>query len=133
MILPSLFSLHSRVCFNLASWSVRLSQVLIGWKRVLLADAPRQTINALTLYAIYDAHRTEGNWYEFSIYFKGNSLSTTALTISTLFTVIVFAGSLLLLIVAGLCYIPLLCHIRGNLKVSICYDTASVLVYDVLC
>jgi hypothetical protein len=92
-----------------------------SWKRVLLADAPRQTINALTLYAIYDAHRKEGNWYDVSKYFEGNSLSTSALTVSTLFTVLVFAGSLLLLIVAGICYIPLLIHIRGNLKEYCCH------------
>ena len=39
------------------------------------------------------------------------------LTVTTLFTVVVFAGSLLLLLVAGICYVPLLCYIRGNLKV----------------
>ncbi|KAJ3892904.1 hypothetical protein GG344DRAFT_44367 [Lentinula edodes] len=88
-----------------------------SWKRVLLADGPRQTINGLTLYAIYLAHKDEGNWYDVSKYFKGNSLSTSALTVTTFFTVVVFAGSLLLLIVAGVCYIPLLAHIRGNLKV----------------
>jgi len=92
-----------------------------SWKRVLLADAPRQTINALTLYAIYTAHKTEGNWYDVGKYFDGNSLSTSALTVTTFFTVAVFAGSLILLIVAGLCYIPLLIHIRGNLKEYCCH------------
>ncbi|KAF5393959.1 hypothetical protein D9757_000130 [Collybiopsis confluens] len=94
-----------------------------SWKRVLLADGPRQTINGLTLYAIYLAHKDEGDghWYDISKYFKGNSLSTSALTVTTFFTVVVFAGSLLLLIVAGLCYIPLLAHIRGNLKEYCCH------------
>ncbi|KAJ3741261.1 hypothetical protein DFH05DRAFT_1536996 [Lentinula detonsa] len=92
-----------------------------SWKRVLLADGPRQTINGLTLYAIYLAHKDEGSWYDVSKYFEGNSLSTSALTVTTFFTVVVFAGSLLLLIVAGICYIPLLAHIRGNLKEYCCH------------
>lgn len=93
-----------------------------SWKRVLLADGPRQTINALTLYAIYLAHQKDGReWYDVPKYFTGNSVSTSILTVTTFFTVVVFAGSLLLLIVAGLCYIPLLCHIRGNLKEYCCH------------
>ncbi|KAF8192477.1 hypothetical protein BJ912DRAFT_1094915 [Pholiota molesta] len=83
--------------------------VFKSWKRLLLADAPRQTINALTLYA-------------------GNSLSTSALTVSSLFTVLVCAGSLLLLLVAGLCYIPLLLHIRGNLKEYCCHKVDKVTI-----
>ncbi|TFK43645.1 hypothetical protein BDQ12DRAFT_731635 [Crucibulum laeve] len=96
--------------------------VFKSWKRLLLADGPRQTINALTLYAVYLVKKKNpGDWWEVSKYFKGNSLSTSALTITSLFTVLVFAGSLLLLIVAGICYIPLLCHIRGNLKEYCCH------------
>jgi len=92
-----------------------------SWKRLLLADGPRQTINALTLYAFYLSKKDDGAWYDISKYFAGNDLVTTALTISTAFTVLVFAGSLLLLIVAGVCYIPLLCHIQGNLKEYCCH------------
>jgi Fungal potassium channel len=88
-----------------------------GWKRVLLADGPRQSINALTLYSFYLVKKGKGPWYYVPKYFEGNSLVTSALTISTFFTVVIFAGSLLLLIVAGICYVPLLCHIQGNLKV----------------
>jgi hypothetical protein len=95
--------------------------VFKSWKRVLLADGPRQTINALTLYAIYLSQRDQGPWYDITKYFKGNQLSTSALTISTFFTVVVFAGSLLLLIVAAICYVPLLMHIRGNLKEYCCH------------
>jgi hypothetical protein len=60
-------------------------------------------------------------WYNFKKYFAGNNLITTALTISTLFTVVIFAGSLLLLIIAAIGYVPLLCYIKGNLKVGIWY------------
>jgi len=121
--LLSSFSLCSRV-ISPSSADLTLSNLAVtGWKRLLLADSPRQTINALTLYAVYlvkkDLH---GNWYDISKYFRGNSLSTSALTVTTLFTVIICAGSLLLLLVAAICYIPLLLHIRGNLKVRSLVD-----------
>jgi hypothetical protein len=87
-----------------------------GWKRLFFADGPRQVINALTLYAIYLARKDNTAWYNFKKYFAGNNLITTALTISTLFTVVIFAGSLFLLIIAAIGYIPLLCYIKGNLK-----------------
>ncbi|KAI0069119.1 hypothetical protein BV25DRAFT_1834164 [Artomyces pyxidatus] len=92
-----------------------------SWKRLFFADGPRQVINALTLYAIYLSKKGNTPWYDFGKYFAGNNFITTALTISTLFTVVIFAGSLLLLIVAGICYIPLLCYIKGNLKEYCCH------------
>ncbi|KAJ6599176.1 hypothetical protein DFH09DRAFT_1356278 [Mycena vulgaris] len=96
--------------------------VFKSWKRVLLADGPRQTINALTLYAVWLAkHNNPGSAWDVTKYFTGNSVSTSLLTVTTLFTVIVFIGSLGLLIVAGICYIPLLCYIRGNLKEYCCH------------
>jgi len=92
----------------------------IGWKRLIFADGPRQVINALTLFAIYLARRDDRTpWYDLKKYFLGNNLITTALTISTLFTVLIFAGSLLLLIIAAIGYVPLLCYIKGNLKVGL--------------
>jgi hypothetical protein len=96
--------------------------VFKSWKRLLLADAPRQTINALTLYAIFISKKSEpGAWYNVAKYFQNNSLSTTALIVTTSTTVVVFAGSLLILVVAGICYVPLLCYIRGNLKEYCCH------------
>lgn len=93
-----------------------------SWKRLLLADGPRQTINGLTLYAVWLIRKDDKRpWYDVTRYFEGNSLSTSALTVTSFFTVVVFAGSLLLLIVAGICYIPLLLHIRGNLKEYCCH------------
>ncbi|KAH8106112.1 hypothetical protein BXZ70DRAFT_918290 [Cristinia sonorae] len=93
-----------------------------SWKRLLLADGPRQSINALTLYAfILSKQSDDTDWWDIKIYFTGNSFVTTALTITTAFTVLVFAGSLLLLLIAGVCYIPLLCHIQGNLKEYCCH------------
>ncbi|KIM46300.1 hypothetical protein M413DRAFT_441387 [Hebeloma cylindrosporum] len=96
--------------------------VFKSWKRLLLADTPRQAINALTLYAVWLVKsKNPGPWYDITKYFKGNSLSTSALTVTSFFTVVVCAGSLLLLVVAGICYVPLLIHIRGNLKEYCCH------------
>ncbi|PIL37255.1 hypothetical protein GSI_00948 [Ganoderma sinense ZZ0214-1] len=91
-----------------------------SWKRLLFADGPRQSINALTLYAFYLSKQDKGAWYDISKYFDGD-LITSALTVSTTFTVLVFAISLLMLIIAGICYIPLLAHIQGNLKEYCCH------------
>lgn len=85
----------------------------------MLADGPRQVINALTLYAIYLSKKDAGPWDDFSKY--SPNYVTTLLLISTLFTVIIFAGSLLILLAAAVCYIPLLCYIRGNLKEFCCH------------
>ena len=91
-----------------------------SWKRLLLADAPRQTINALTLYAIYLSKKADTRpWWYVQKYFEGNTVVTTCLEISTLFTVLICAGSLITLFVAGVLYIPLLIHIKGNLKVRV--------------
>ncbi|EIN10735.1 hypothetical protein PUNSTDRAFT_100476 [Punctularia strigosozonata HHB-11173 SS5] len=92
-----------------------------SWKRLLLADAPRQTINALTLYAIYLAKHDKGPWDDFTKYFAGNTFVTTVLTFSMLFTVLICAGSMLMLIIAGVCYVPWLCYIQGNLKEYVCH------------
>jgi len=40
------------------------------------------------------------------------------LLFSMILTVLIFLGSLILLVAAGVLYIPLLCYIQGNLKVS---------------
>jgi len=92
-----------------------------NWKRLILSDGPRQTINGFTVYALYLVKRDQGPWYDVSKYFSGNSLSTSALLVTTLFTLTVFIISLLILIVAAICYVPLLFHIQGNLKEYCCH------------
>lgn len=117
MTLPSLSSSPSRVRILTIRLPTFLT-FLLGWKRLFFADGPRQVINALNLYATYLAKRNhQAPWFDPKQYFANNNLITTALTISTLFTVVIFAGSMLLLIIAGICYVPLLCYIKGNLKV----------------
>lgn len=90
---------------------------------MLLSDAPRQTINGLTLYAVFlgsnknaDTGKMDEDWWDLTKYLKGKSFSTQALTLTTMFTVTIFVGSAIFLLVAALCYIPLLMKIRGNLK-----------------
>lgn len=92
-----------------------------SWKRVIISDGPRQSINALTLYSIFVSKNGPNTapWYELSKY--SDNVITTLLITSTAFTVIIFVGSLLLLIVAGVLYMPLLFHIRGNLKEYVCH------------
>lgn len=95
-----------------------------SWKRLLFTDAPRQTINAMTLYSFWLAKNTGPNndhtaWYDLSKY--TTNFVTGALIISLIFTVLVCAGSLLLLLAAGICYVPLLCYIQGNLKEYCCH------------
>jgi len=94
-----------------------------SWKRLLLADGPRQVINALTLWALFISKSKEpGNWYDVQKYFPdGQKISISALTVTTFFTVLVFIGSMLLLTTAAILYIPLLCYIRGNLKEYVCH------------
>jgi len=86
-----------------------------GWKRLLLADGPRQSINALTLYGFYLSKLHEGPVFDLKKY--SDNFIPSALIITTLFTVLVFIISMILLIAAGIFYVPLLCYIQGNLKV----------------
>ncbi|KAG0660216.1 hypothetical protein C6P46_004670 [Rhodotorula mucilaginosa] len=88
-----------------------------GWKRLLLADAPRQVINAITLYSFGASQ----NWTtDLSAYFTGSVLKVTALS-TMLFTVVIFAISAVCLLVAAVIYVPLLCTIQGNLKEYCCH------------
>ncbi|CAE6437878.1 unnamed protein product [Rhizoctonia solani] len=89
-----------------------------GWKRLLLADGPRQTINALILYSYWKANRQS---WDPEDYINSKDILTSALFLSQLFTVAVFVCSVLLLIVAAICYVPLLCYIQGNLKEYCCH------------
>lgn len=88
---------------------------ILGWKRLLLADGPRQSINALILYSFWQVNNQS---WDPEDYLSTQDLLTSALFLTMMFTVLVFAGSVLLLIIAAFCYVPLLCYIQGNLKVS---------------
>ncbi|GAA5847439.1 hypothetical protein JCM3766R1_002240 [Sporobolomyces carnicolor] len=88
-----------------------------GWKRLLLADAPRQVINAITLYSF---GKSENFTTNLSVYFSG-SILRDGVIVTMVFTVVMWLGSALLLLIAAVCYVPLLCYIQGNLKEYCCH------------
>ncbi|SCV72377.1 BQ2448_3914 [Microbotryum intermedium] len=88
-----------------------------GWKRLVLADGPRQVINGITLYSF---GKSEKWTTDLSVYFGGGFLKT-GIIITMLFTVIIFVGSAVLLLIAAIMYVPLLCYIQGNLKEYCCH------------
>ncbi|KAJ9097719.1 hypothetical protein QFC21_004757 [Naganishia friedmannii] len=88
------------------------------WKRTLLSDGPRQAINACTLYSF--AYANDFQTHNLPAYWD-NSVSTLLLLLAMIATVVLFACSLLLMIAATLCYIPLVCYIQGNLKEFCCH------------
>lgn len=91
-----------------------------GWKRLLIADAPRSVINAITLYSFGKSE----NWTtDLSVYF-GDGLLKAGVIITMLFTLIMWACSALLLLVAAVMYVPLLCYIQGNLKEYCCHKVS---------
>lgn len=66
-------------------------------------------INAITLYSFGKS----ANWTtDLSVYFGGSVLKAGVI-ITMLFTLVIWAGSALLLILAALMYVPLLCYIQG--------------------
>ncbi|BGP28077.1 vacuole protein [Rhodotorula toruloides] len=88
-----------------------------GWKRLLLCDAPRQVINAITLWSFGKSQQ----WTtDLSVYFSGSLIKKVAL-ITMSYTVIIFAISAVCLLIASALYVPLLCYIQGNLKEYCCH------------
>jgi len=88
-----------------------------GWKRLLVADGPRQVINAFVLFSVAADHDFTSDVYQ---YYQGNIL-TGVMLLTMIFTVVVFAASAFLLVVAALMYIPLIVYIKGNLKEYCCH------------
>ena len=70
-----------------------------------------------------------------SAYYNGSPI-TAMLLLAMIATVLIFLGSLILLVVAAVFYIPLLCYIQGNLKVSCClepFDCSSCPLKEYVC
>lgn len=97
---------------------------------MLLADGPRQSINALTLYSFAAANGFQTQNIPGELLRDGrkkldakpsaywdNSPITAMLLFSIIATVAIFICSLVLLVAAAILYVPLLCYIQGNLKV----------------
>ncbi|KAJ3086587.1 hypothetical protein HK102_012871 [Quaeritorhiza haematococci] len=101
-----------------------------GWKRLLLAEFPRQFLNALNLIDLYRASLqnvdtnldmvTRSIRAVQNIMAQSNNAQLIAHSLS-LFTVTIWLMSFCSLLVAFIVYIPLLCQIRGNLKEYCCH------------
>lgn len=87
---------------------------LKGWLRLLLAEAPRQIINVMTLISFYSIN---GSFPTFS---NGNFLTNCAIVLIS-FSVLNFMFSLAHIAVAVLMYVCLISSIRGNLKEYCCH------------
>ncbi|KAI7819532.1 hypothetical protein BC939DRAFT_262751 [Gamsiella multidivaricata] len=102
-----------------------------NWKRLMLADAPRQVINATVLYQVFHNH-LDNTFFDWNIVVgRGDDLIFKKITLGAMmFTVAMFALSLIMLISAVILYIPLVSHIQGNLKEYCCHkiDKRYVLV-----
>ncbi|KAG0279301.1 hypothetical protein BGZ95_001662 [Linnemannia exigua] len=90
-----------------------------NWKRLLLADAPRQIINLSLLYQTFRGH-FDKTFFDWDVVVQGDIFKK--LTIGAMmFTVTVFVFNMLSFIAAAVMYIPLVSHIQGNLKEYCCF------------
>ncbi|KAF9578644.1 hypothetical protein BGW38_005458 [Lunasporangiospora selenospora] len=92
-----------------------------NWKRLMLADAPRQVINATILYQTFkkplDDIGFKGVFDWNLVVGEGDKFLLKKIALGgMIFTVFMFVYSLLQLIAAAILYIPLVSHIQGNLK-----------------
>ncbi|KAL0085842.1 hypothetical protein J3Q64DRAFT_1495290 [Phycomyces blakesleeanus] len=95
---------------------------LKGWKKLLLAEAPRQVINVVTLIKILPAWiKLDHNQLQLNNEVLGKDIVQQLMTCTMLFSTAVFAVSFVLVCIAALMYIPLLCHMQGNLKEYCCH------------
>lgn len=88
------------------------------WKRVLLSDGPRQSINALILYTIAKNFNFS---FDYLPQYWDNSVITALLFWAMVTTVVLFAFGLAKILISGALYLPLLCYIQGNLKEYVCH------------
>ncbi|ORZ03453.1 hypothetical protein BCR43DRAFT_483392 [Syncephalastrum racemosum] len=95
---------------------------LKGWKRLFVAEAPRQIINIVTLTALVP------KWFQMRegtlvLHNKalGKDIVQQIMTGTMAFSIVIFGISFILVCIAAIMYIPLLCHIRGNLKEYCCH------------
>ncbi|KAI9276598.1 hypothetical protein BY458DRAFT_113329 [Sporodiniella umbellata] len=94
---------------------------LKGWKRLLLAEAPRQVVNIVTLITIVPHWIQIKNGVKIQNEILGKTIIQQVMTGTMAFSVLVFAISFILVCIASIMYIPLLCHIQGNLKEYCCH------------
>ncbi|KAF9436630.1 hypothetical protein BGZ76_003427 [Entomortierella beljakovae] len=94
-----------------------------GWKRLMFADGPRQVINGIILITVVtknNQNRTGGIDLEFWNYENFGTMNSITISLM-IFTLTLWIISVLLMIAAVFCYIPLVIHIKGNLKEYCCH------------
>ncbi|KAJ3309726.1 hypothetical protein HDU76_003537, partial [Blyttiomyces sp. JEL0837] len=100
-----------------------------GWKRLLLAEFPRQLLNALNLNDVIGKLANPKDPNPFSRYYNAirslvilnnNKTELIAYALSS-FTVAMWIFSFMGLLAAFFIYIPLICTVRGNLKEYCCH------------
>ncbi|KAI8378484.1 hypothetical protein BD560DRAFT_366400 [Blakeslea trispora] len=94
---------------------------LKGWKKILLAEAPRQVINIVTLITIIPKWIQINDGLEVSYDELGKTYIQRIMTCTMMFSTIIFAISFINFCAAVVVYIPVLCHIQGNLKEYCCH------------
>ncbi|SAM02614.1 hypothetical protein [Absidia glauca] len=103
---------------------------LKGWKRLLLAEAPRQVINVVTLKALIPKWlQLRNGTLQVNNTALGKTLIQQIMTGTMAFSVVMFAISFIMVCVATVMYIPLLCHMQGNLKEYCCHKVDKRIAY----
>jgi len=91
---------------------------MIGWKRLIFADGPRQVINGIILITVFSENKFDPMFWVWGKDFGTTTLITMGLM---MFTLTLWVISLLYMIGAVILYIPLVIHIQGNLKEYCCH------------
>ncbi|KAI8049421.1 uncharacterized protein B0P05DRAFT_592108 [Gilbertella persicaria] len=91
------------------------------WKKILLAEAPRQVINIVTLIAIIPKWIQINHGLEVSYEGLGKTYIQRIMTGTMIFSTFMFGISFISFCAAVIIYFPVLCHIRGNLKEYCCH------------
>ncbi|KAI9258603.1 hypothetical protein EDC94DRAFT_521503, partial [Helicostylum pulchrum] len=96
---------------------------LKGWKKIIIAQGPRQIIAGFTVYAMLtSALMVDGKFHfstDWDTYGKDWPQRVALLLMS--FTCILWVISAIQIFLAVLLYFPILCHIQGNLKEYCCH------------
>lgn len=96
-----------------------------GWKRVIIAQGPRQIIAGLTVSALLQSAWTDPTTQHFKFssdwneYGKDWPQRVSLMLMS--FTCILWIISALQIVLAVILYFPILCQIQGNLKEYCCH------------
>ncbi|KAI8355628.1 hypothetical protein EDC96DRAFT_516058 [Choanephora cucurbitarum] len=97
---------------------------LKGWKKVIVAQAPRQIIAGMTVYALlYSAWNDQKGHFHFATDWDvyGADWQQRVTLISMSFTCILWVLSALSILLAIFLYFFVLCQIQGNLKEYCCH------------